>query len=138
MLFALYQLANIHALLALHSNSLADVSREDLTVLALPYRLFVTNGGHHNVASGSLIRLHCIASSISAPHIAWFQGSRQLYNDPPHVRIRNRTDGNLTSSVLVIDSFGALDNGSYYCQANDGMSSSASPSTYLSGKLVMH
>ena len=68
----------------------------------------------------------------------WFQGSRPLYNDPPHVRIRNSTDGNLTSSVLIIDSFGTLDNGSYYCQANDGMSSSVSPSTNLSGKLVMH
>lgn len=107
-------------------------------MLTLPYRLFVTNAGYHNVASGSVIRLHCEASSISAPLIVWFKDSKEVYNDPPHVRIRNSLDGNLTTSVLIIDSFGTLDNGTYHCQASDGISSAESLSTHLSGMLVMY
>ena len=105
-----------------------------LTLNALPDVLFVSNSGVHNVELGTVIRAHCTASSSSIPIVTWFRNGSTLSNDPPHIRIRTSTDSTAVISVLTIDNFITADNGDYYCQASDNLTSLSSTTLSLTGE----
>ena len=105
-----------------------------LTLLALPDVLFMDNSGVHNVELGTVIRGRCTANSSSVPVVTWFRNGSTLPNDPPHIRIRTSTDSTAVISVLTIDYFNTTDNGDYYCQANDSLTSLSSTTLSLTGE----
>ena len=109
------------------------VCQGQLSLEALPDVLFVDNSGVHNVELGTVIRARCTASSSSAPVVTWFKDGSSLLNDPPHIRIRTSTDSTEVTSVLTIDNFTTTDNGDYYCQASDTITSMTSTTLSLTG-----
>ena len=117
----------------LHIYSLA-LCQGQLTLDALPDVLFVNNSGVHNVELGTVIRARCTANSSSVPVVTWLRSGSTLFNDPPHIRIRTSTDSTTVISVLTIDNFNTTDNGDYYCQANDSLTSLNSTTLSLTGE----
>ena len=107
-----------------------------LIVNPLPDILFKNNGGVHSVVERSVIQLYCtaVSSATTLPTITWKKDGVTLVNDPPHIRIRSSSSGMSTTSLLVVDSFQASDNGSYVCQASDGMMSVNSSTLSLTGE----
>ena len=91
-----------------------------LIVIPLPDILFQNNSGIHNIVEQSVIWLYCTANSANAT-ITWTKDGVTLVNDPAHIRIRSSSSGISTTSSLVVDNFQTSDNGSYVCQARDGM-----------------
>ena len=91
-----------------------------LTVTPLPDILFQNNSGVHNIMEQSVIWLYCTANSANAT-ITWTKDGVTLVNDPAHILIRSSSSGISTTSSLVVDNFQTSDNGSYVCQAMDGM-----------------
>ena len=103
-----------------------------LTVTPLPDILFQNNGGVHNIVEQSVIWLYCTADSANAT-ITWTKDGVTLVNDPAHIRIRNSSSGMSTTSSLVVDNFQTPDNGSYVCQAKDGIMTASSSTLSLTG-----
>ena len=89
----------------------------------------------HNVELGTVIRVRCTASSSSALTVTWFKNGSSLINDPPHVRIRTNINDTAVVSTLTVDNFDSVDNGIYFCQANDGSNSENSTTLNLTSKL---
>ena len=79
-----------------------------------------------------MIWLYCTANSANAT-ITWTKDGVTLVNDPAHIRIRSSSSGMSTTSSLVVDNFLASDNGSYVCQARDGMMAVNSSTLSLTG-----
>ena len=103
-----------------------------LTVTPLPAILFQNNSGVHNIGEQSVIWLYCTANSTTAT-ITWTKDGVTLVNDPAHIRIRSSSSGMSTISSLVVDNFQTSDNGSYVCQARDGMMTVNSSTLSLTG-----
>ena len=103
-----------------------------LTVTPLPDILFQNNSGVHNIVEQSVIWLYCTANSATAT-ITWTKDGVTLVNDPAHIRIRSSSSGMSTTSSLVVDNFQSSDNGSYVCQARDGMMTASSSTLSLTG-----
>ena len=103
-----------------------------LTVTSLPDILFQNNTGVHNIVQQSVIWLYCTADSPNAT-ITWTKDGETLVNDPAHIRIRSSNSGMSTTSSLVVDNFQSSDNGSYMCQARDGMLTARSSRLSLTG-----
>ena len=104
-----------------------------LTVTPLPNVLFQNNSGVHNIVEQSVIWLYCTANSANAT-ITWTKNGVTLVNDPAHIRIRSFSSGMSTTSSLVVDTFQSSDNGSYVCQARDGMMTVTSSTLSLAGE----
>ena len=104
-----------------------------LTVTPLPDVLFQNNSGVHNIVEQSVIWLYCTANSANAI-ITWTKDGETLVNDPAHIRIRSSSSGMSTTSSLVVDNFQTLDNGSYVCQARDGMVTVSNSTLSLTGE----
>ena len=79
-----------------------------------------------------MIWLYCTADSANAT-ITWTKDGVTLVNDPAHIRIRSYSSGMSTTSSLVVDNFQSSDNGSYVCQARDGMTTVNSSTLSLTG-----
>jgi len=104
-----------------------------LTVTPLPDILFQNNSGDHNIVEQSVIWLYCTANSAAAT-ITWTKDGVTLVNDPTHIRIRSFNSSEMsTTSSLVVDNFQSPDNGSYVCQARDGMVTVNSSTLSLTG-----
>ena len=103
-----------------------------LTITPLPDILFQSNGGVHNIVEQSVIWLYCTANSNTTT-ITWTKDGVTLVNDPAHIRIRSSSSGMSTTSSLVVDNFQTSDNGSYVCQARDGMMTVNSSTLSLTG-----
>ena len=103
-----------------------------LMVTPLPDILFQNNSGVHNIVEQSVIWLYCTANSSNAT-ITWTKDGVTLVNDPAHIRIRSSSSGMSTTSSLVVDNFQTPDNGSYVCQARDGMMTVSSSTLSLTG-----
>ena len=115
------------------------VLHAELVLTALPDVLFSMNGGVHKVAVGSVLRIHCSASSSSSvTAISWLRNNTNLSSDPPHLRIFTHSDGTTAKSTLVIDPFGASDSAEYVCSASDGETVSASTTLTLTGTLILY
>ena len=121
----------------LHIYSLA-ICQGQLSLDALPDLLFVNNSGVHNVELGTVIRARCTANSSSVPVVMWFRNGSTLPNDPPHIRIKTSTDSTTVISVLTIDNFNTTDNGDYYCQASDSLTSLSSTTLCLTGEKLIN
>ena len=104
-----------------------------LTVTPLPNVLFQNNSGVHNIVEQSVIWLYCTANSTTAT-ITWTKNGETLVNDPAHIRIRSSSSGMSTTSSLVVDNFQSSDNGSYVCQARDGVLTVNSSTLSLTGR----
>ena len=98
----------------------------------LPDILFQNNSGVHNIVEQSVIWLYCTANSVNAT-ITWTKDGVTLVNDPAHIRIRSSSSGMSTTSSLVVDNFQTSDNGSYVCQARDGVLTTSSSTLSLTG-----
>ena len=83
---------------------------------------------------GTVIRARCTANSSSVPVVMWFRNGSTLFNDPPHIRIRTSTHSTAVISVITIDNFTTTDNGDYYCQASDSLTSLSSTTLNLTGE----
>ena len=108
-----------------------------LTVTPLPDILFQNNSGVHNIVEQSVIWLYCTANSATAT-ITWTKDGVTLVNDPAHIRIRSSSSGMSTTSSLVVDNFQTSDNGSYVCQARDGMITVNSSTLSLTGECAAY
>ena len=111
---------------------LSSAVNGQLTVTPLPDILFQNNSGIHNIVDQSVIWLYCTANSAAAT-IIWTKNGVTLVNDPAHIRIRSSSSGMSTTSSLVVDNFQSSDNGSYVCQARDGMMTVNSSMLSLTG-----
>ena len=116
--------------LSLSSPFLPPPSLAQLT--PLPNILFQNNSGVHNIVEQSVIWLYCTADSANAT-ITWTKDGVTLVNDPAHIRIRSSSSGMSTTSSLVVDNFQTSDDGSYVCQARDGMFTVTSSALSLTG-----
>ena len=112
-------------------HSFSAVSAQ-LTVTPLPDILFQNNSGIHNIVEQSVIWLYCTANSVNAT-ITWTKDGVTLVNDPAHIRIRSSSSGMSSTSSLVVDNFQTSDDGSYVCQARDGMTTVNSSTLSLTG-----
>ena len=92
----------------------------DLQVTSLPFVLFQSNGGIHNVVEGSVIQLYCSVESTTAS-FSWTKEGSPVVIDVPHLRERISNDSSTTTSVLTMDNFQSSDTGTYQCSARDGM-----------------
>ena len=131
MLYSLPSICLLPFSLLLPSHSSLAASAQ-LTVTPLLDILFQNNSGVHNIVEQSVIWLYCAANSANAT-ITWTKDGVTLVNDPAHIRIRSSSSGMSTTSSLVIDNFQSPDNGSYECQAKDGMMTASSSTLSLTG-----
>jgi hypothetical protein len=71
---------------------------------------------------GSVVWLHCEAISRN-PILAmtWTKDDVPLVQDVPHIRIRRSQNGDVSTSLLVLDGFLSSDSGTYQCRAEDEM-----------------
>ncbi len=90
-------------------SSPSAVDSNSISLSVLPYALWVSNGGTHNVAVGHVIQVYCSADDITAPTITWEKGATEIFQDPPHSFIRTSVSGTTRSSVLTIDQFNSTD-----------------------------
>ena len=105
-----------------------------LTINPLPDILFQNNSGVHNIVEQSVIWLYCTVDSATAT-ITWTKDGETLVNDPAHIRIRSFNSSEMsTTSSLVVDNFQTSDNGTYVCQARDGMLTTSSSTLSLTSK----
>ena len=110
----------------------SSAASAQLTITLLPDSLFQNNSGVHHIVEQSVIWLYCTANSANVP-ITWTKDGVTLVNDPAHIRIRSSSSEMSTTSSLVVDNFQTPDNGSYECQARDGMMTVNSSTLSLTG-----
>ena len=90
-----------------------------LSVTSLPEVLFAES--HRSVVAGSHIWLYCDVDSIRPILIVeWYKNNLRLYQDAPHIRMRQFASDTNTTLMLVINNFQQSDNGVYQCITSEG------------------
>ena len=86
-----------------------------------------------------MIQIYCTVEMDTTVTFTWTLNGTALFNDPPHIRIREdnlpmRSASLLTedsTSVLTVDNFRDTDNGVYQCTATNGTANSDSGTAVL-------
>ena len=101
---------------------------------SLPAVLF--DGGSQTIVEGSVVWLYCQVNSTSPTlTVTWNKDSVPMILDVPHIRIRNEndtSDGKFIS-VLIVDNFQTVDNGTYQCTAQEGVDAAMGTPLTLTG-----
>ncbi len=100
------------------------------TVITGPDALVSSNG---SVVEGSVIQIYCTVENDTTITFTWTHNGGPLFNDPPHIRIREdnrpqRSASLLTddsTTVLTVDNFSASDNGVYQCTTSGATNGTA-------------
>ena len=103
-----------------------------MVVLTRPATLISSNGST-SVVEGSVIQIYCTVEDDTTVTFTWTHNGDPLFNDPPHIRIRqnnfpNRSITLLTddsTTVLTVDNFRTFDNGVYQCTTASGANGTA-------------
>ena len=74
------------------------------------------------IVEGSIVWLYCqVNSSSTIPTVTWTRDSSPLVPDTPHIRMRNSTSSNSSTTLymLIVDNFQTSDSGMYQCIVQD-------------------
>ena len=89
-------------------------------ILSLPDVLF--SKGSENIVPNSTLWLHCIINTVSLTlTLSWTKDGVPVIINTIHIRTRKTESATLgsTTLTLIIDNFGAFDDGRYQCFAEN-------------------